>query len=91
MRQKLGGAMVRNGKGIGNPNSALKVSSQSAVLEERESESDRRNTRQKKRQSCAAVTLSVCSEVASRGLRRTRTRSRRKRDGKLWRWCHDGR
>ena len=47
MRLERGGAMVKNGKGIGKPNSFLKVSSRSAVLEERECESDRRNIRQK--------------------------------------------
>ena len=36
MRQERGGAMVKNGKGKGKPNSAEKVSSQSVLLEERQ-------------------------------------------------------
>ena len=48
MRLERGGAMVKNGKGIDKPNSFQKVSSQSVVLEERECERDRRNTKQKK-------------------------------------------
>ena len=36
MRQERGGAMVKNGKGKGKPNSAEKVSSQSVFLEERQ-------------------------------------------------------
>ena len=34
--------------------------------------------------------LAIRVEVVSRGFRRTRTRTRRKRDGKLWRRCHGG-
>ena len=35
MRQERGGAMLKNGKGKGKPNSAEKVSSQSVLLEDR--------------------------------------------------------
>ena len=44
VRQERGGAMVKN-IGKGKPNSA-EVSSQSVLLEERQTESDRRNSRQ---------------------------------------------